>query len=254
MTDELIKWQNVARETTRERDEARFDLEKWDDLRAETHEQMRAGLTEMIQSKWDAEACDPDAAMAADTVLDYLENDFAGQLARMQQRAEKAEAAVTRVRQVHRTVLDLDGKRMCAAECESVPCPTIRALDAAPSCRWPACLTEADQQQLCDDIGKEMLGETTEPGPDPQAACGCDGSEPELTREELQNLVDEQGRDLLVHHWAGRTVGQREGGYLAGLIEDLAAEWRKLIAAPELPPSGGENDGQSRPRDGRIQP
>lgn len=92
MTDHVHEWRTAAYKAVRERDEARADLEKWDDLRAETHEQMRAGLTELIQSKWDAEACDPDAAMAADTVLDYLENDFAGQLARMQQRAGKAEA------------------------------------------------------------------------------------------------------------------------------------------------------------------
>jgi hypothetical protein len=100
MIDPVHEWRLAAYKATRERDEARADLEKWDDLRAETHERMRADLTELIQSKWDAELCDPDAAMAADTVLDYLENDFAGQLARMQQRAEQAEATVRRVQAV----------------------------------------------------------------------------------------------------------------------------------------------------------
>lgn len=99
MTDGLNEWRQAAYTATHERDEARADLEKWDDLRAETHERMRTDLTELIQSKWDAELCDPDAAMAADTVLDYLENDFAGQLARMQQRTEKAEQQVQRVRE-----------------------------------------------------------------------------------------------------------------------------------------------------------
>lgn len=221
----ITRLEGKLQAATRERDEARFDLEKWDDLRAEIHMQMHAGIAEMIQSKWDAEACDPDAAMAADAVLDYLENDFAGQLARMQQRAEKAEAqAAIRPDGSHHYVstacactgskLMADGRtghEYCAAmtgwqgakrggqaKCCGAPCQCpCHQEPVAPSCRWPACLSEAAQQQLADDIGKEMLGETTEPGPDPQAACGCDGGGPEeLTREELQMLVDEQGQDL----------------------------------------------------------
>ncbi len=42
--------------------------------------------------------------------------------------------------------------------------------------------------------------------------------------------------------------------YVAGLIEGLAAEWRKLHTG--LPPPGGtpETGGHSRPQDGRIHP
>lgn len=43
--------------------------------------------------------------------------------------------------------------------------------------------------------------------------------------------------------------------YLAGLIEDLAAEWHKVTAAPTLPPSGGTpTDGPAGPDPERIHP
>lgn len=85
---------------------------------------------------------------------------------------------------------------------------TVELLDAAaqhwsPSCRWPACLSEAEQQQLADEVGASTRGEETVPGPDPRPGCGCvdrgyggDLGSPELTRDELQDLVDEQGADL----------------------------------------------------------
>lgn len=40
---------------------------------------------------------------------------------------------------------------------------------------------------------------------------------------------------------------------IAAPIENLAAEWRKLLAAPTLPPSGGEN-GPAGPATERIHP
>lgn len=70
------------------------------------------------------------------------------------------------------------------------------AKELAPSCRWPACLSEAEQQQVADDVGASMRGEETVPGPDPRPGCGCVDRGPDLTREELQDLVDEQGQDL----------------------------------------------------------
>lgn len=72
----------------------------------------------------------------------------------------------------------------------------VDAATAAPSCRWPACLSEAEQQQLADDTGRAMLGEDTPLRPDPRPGCGCVDRGMELTREELQNLADEQGQDL----------------------------------------------------------
>lgn len=36
-------------------------------------ERLRAALADAIQAKWDAEACEPDADMAADAVLDCLQ-------------------------------------------------------------------------------------------------------------------------------------------------------------------------------------
>ena len=46
--------------------------------------------------------------------------------------------------------------------------------DEAPQpCTWPACESEAEQQRLADDVLAGMLGEPTEPGPDPRVVCGC---------------------------------------------------------------------------------
>lgn len=70
------------------------------------------------------------------------------------------------------------------------------AKELAPSCRWPSCLSEAEQQQVADDVDASMRGEATVPGPDPRPGCGCVDRGPDLTREELQDLVDEQGADL----------------------------------------------------------
>ena len=55
----------------------------------------------------------------------------------------------------------------CAAPCQ---CDCHRE---APPCMWPACLPEAQQQQLADDVTAGMLGEPTGLGPDPRVACGC---------------------------------------------------------------------------------
>ncbi len=83
---------------------------------------------------------------------------------------------------------------LCQCPCHrDAPLPTPAT---PPDCRWPACLPEAEQQQLADQIGAEMRGEDTVPGPDPQPGCGCVDGGPDLTREELQDLVDEQGTDL----------------------------------------------------------
>ena len=43
----------------------------------------------------------------------------------------------------------------------------------APPCTWPACLPEAQQQQLADDVAAGMLGKPTGPRPDPRPGCGC---------------------------------------------------------------------------------
>lgn len=56
----------------------------------------------------------------------------------------------------------------CACPNHSLPTPAT-----APSCRWPACLSETEQQQLADDVGRAMLGEDTELMPDPRPGCGC---------------------------------------------------------------------------------
>lgn len=42
--------------------------------------------------------------------------------------------------------------------------------------------------------------------------------------------------------------------HVTRLVENFAAEWRKLLATPTLPPTGGENDGHDRPATGRILP
>lgn len=55
--------------------------------------------------------------------------------------------------------------KFCGSPCQ---CPCH-----APSCRWPACLSEAEQQQVADDVGASMRGEETVPGPDPRPGCGC---------------------------------------------------------------------------------
>lgn len=43
----------------------------------------------------------------------------------------------------------------------------------APDCRWPACLSEDDQQLLAEQVGASMLGEATALMPDPRPGCGC---------------------------------------------------------------------------------
>lgn len=84
----------VARDANRRAGSAVSDLEAWDELRAQAHEQMRAGFAESIRGKWDAEASAPDADMAADAVIDYLENEYAGQLAKVTTERNKAMAGV----------------------------------------------------------------------------------------------------------------------------------------------------------------
>lgn len=74
--------------------EAVNDLEAWDELRAQAHEQMRAGFAEAIRGKWDAEASEPDADMAADAVIDYLENEYAGQMAKVTAERDRVAAEV----------------------------------------------------------------------------------------------------------------------------------------------------------------
>lgn len=43
----------------------------------------------------------------------------------------------------------------------------------ALDCRWPACLSEADQQLLVEQVGASMRGEETVLLPDPRSGCGC---------------------------------------------------------------------------------
>jgi hypothetical protein len=83
------------------------------------------------------------------------------------------------------------------AQCKFCPDEPCQCPCHGPkSCRWPACLSEAEQQQVADDVDAGMRGEETTPGPDPRPGCGCVDGGPDLTREELQDLADEQGRDL----------------------------------------------------------
>lgn len=39
-------------------------------------------------------------------------------------------------------------------------------------CVWPQCLTEEQQQVLCENIRRSMLGEESA-GPDPMPGCDC---------------------------------------------------------------------------------
>lgn len=47
-------------------------------------------------------------------------------------------------------------------------------LSSPSQCVWPDCLSEADRDALCDDIGKALRGEVTEPRGDARDVCGCD--------------------------------------------------------------------------------
>lgn len=50
---------------------------------------------------------------------------------------------------------------------------TPAAQASAPDCRWPACLSEDDQQVLAGQVEASMLGEETALMPDPRPGCGC---------------------------------------------------------------------------------
>lgn len=69
--------------------------------------------------------------------MSLLVNQLGEALAAMKERAERAEAQVQRVRELHKPVPGFNGHQWCDAQCEATcdgdatewPCATIRALD-----------------------------------------------------------------------------------------------------------------------------